>query len=66
MAKYTRKSEEHPLARGPFSKALLGNGRHANVNFALSSNNKDQLIDLNNYLRRFDTIAVRIALRTFS
>ena len=51
MAKSTRKSEFHSLA--VFStRTLLRDGFHANVNFAISSNNKDQLRDLNNYLNQ--------------
>ena len=52
MAKSTRKIELHLLAPGLFSKSLLRKGRHTNVNFAFSSNNKDQLIDSNNYLNQ--------------
>ena len=41
------------LLRGVFSAGSLArNGRHANVNFALCSNNKDQLIDSNNHLNQ--------------
>ena len=51
MAKSTSKSEFHPCA--VFStRALLRDGCHANVNFALSSNNKDQLRDLDNQLNQ--------------
>ena len=51
MAKSTRISEFHSCA--VFStRALLSYGCHANVNFAISSNNLDQLRDLNNYLNQ--------------
>ena len=51
MAKSTRKSEFHSCA--VFStRALLRDECHANVNFTISSNNKDQLRDLNIYLNQ--------------
>ena len=51
MAKSTRKNEFYSCS--VFStRALLRDGCHANVNFAISSNNKDQLRDLNNYLNQ--------------
>ena len=52
MAKSTRKIELHLYAPGLFSKSLLRKGRHANVNFVFSNNNKVQLVDSNNYLNQ--------------
>ena len=51
MAKFTRKSKFHPCV--VFSaKTLLRNGRYVNANFTLSSNNKNELRDLYNYLNQ--------------
>ena len=47
IAKFTPKSELHPLVFS--ARAVLRDRRQANLNFALSSNNKDQLTDSNNY-----------------
>ena len=51
MAKSTRKSENHPCA--VFQQELCWEMVvMPNVNFALSTNNKDQLRDLYNYLNQ--------------
>ena len=52
MAKSTRKRELHPLGWGLSARALLRDGRQANVNFTLSSYNKNQLIDSNSYVNQ--------------
>ena len=45
--------ENYILFVGVFSaRALLRDGRHAIANFALSSNNKDQLVDSSNCLNQ--------------
>ena len=43
MAKSTRKSELHPLTPGLSARAPLRDARQANLNFTLSSYNKDNL-----------------------
>ena len=58
MAKSTRRRQFYSFCAVVSVRARLRDGRHENVNSALSSNNKDQLIDSNKYLNQKVTTAM--------